>query len=254
MENNFYKGRLLVKVSETREAMGRLASAEAVEYIKDLMSKKREVNIIFAAAPSQNDFLSNLLTSDVDWSKVNAFHMDEYVGIASDAPQGFANFLSTRIFSKMNFASVNLINSMAEDPELECERYAALLKKYPIDIVFLGIGENGHLAFNDPHVAFFDDPKSVKIVDIDEVCRQQQVNDGCFESIDQVPTHAFTITMPDLVQVNKLFVIVPTAIKANAIKGTCDGSITTDCPSSILRTHKDATLYIDRDSAGLLNL
>ena len=135
---------------------------------------------------------------------------------------------------------MNYIDPKAADPAAECERYAGLLRQMPADIVFLGIGENGHLAFNDPHVAFFDDPLTVKTVDLDPACIRQQVNDGCFKTIEEVPTHAYTITMP-------------TIAKANAIKGTCDGPIVTSCPASILRTHRDCTLYADRDSASLVS-
>ena len=145
------------------------------------------------------------------------------------------------------------IDSKAADPAAECERYAGLLRQMPADIVFLGIGENGHLAFNDPHVAFFDDPLTVKTVDLAPACIRQQVNDGCFKTIEEVPTHAYTITIPELLFVKKLYAIVPTIAKANAIKGTCDGPIVTSCPASILRTHRDCTLYVDRDSASLVS-
>lgn len=252
MVEQFNKGRLKVKVSDTRAELGNVASAEVAAYINELLKEKQEVNIVFASAPSQNEFLQGLLDSDVDWSRVNAFHMDEYVGIDPRAPQAFGQFLRDRIFTKKKFKSVNYMDSKATDPQAECERYASLLRQMPTDIVFLGIGENGHLAFNDPHVAFFDDPLTVKVVDLDPVCIQQQVNDGCFSKLEDVPTHAYTITIPELLFVKKLYAIVPSKAKANAIKGTCDGPITTQCPASILRTHKDCTLYVDRDSAALV--
>lgn len=246
------KGRLKVKIAETRDELGRVAAKEVGEYIRTLLTEKEDVNIVFASAPSQNDFLKYLLEEDIDWSKVNAFHMDEYIGIDPEAPQAFGQFLRDRIFTKKIFKSVNYIDSKAADPKAECARYASLLKKMPIDIVFLGIGENGHLAFNDPHVAFFDDPLTVKTVDLDPVCINQQVNDGCFKTIEEVPTRAYTITIPELLFVKKLYAIVPTIAKANAIKGTCDGPIWSACPASMLRTHKDCTLYVDRDSASLV--
>ena len=166
--------------------------------------------MIFAAAPSQNDVLL-ALTEDksIDWTRVNAFHMDEYVGLPKDAPQGFGNFLSAHIFSLAPFKSVNYIDCTAENPEAECERYAELLKNNPTDIVVMGIGENGHIAFNDPWVADFNDEKWVKVVPLDEVCRNQQVNDGCFAHVDEVPTHALTLTVPTLVRAPWLFCIVP---------------------------------------------
>lgn len=254
MYKEIVKGRLKVKISENRNALGELAAKEISDYIIRLQQEKGEVNIVFASAPSQNEFLANLLKSDIDWSKINAFHMDEYIGIDPEAPQSFGKFLKDRVFSKVQCKSVHYMNPAAADPQAECDRYAALLKQLPVDIVFLGIGENGHLAFNDPHVAFFDDPLSVKIVDLSPECRAQQINDGCFKTLDEVPTHATTITIPELLYVNKLYAIVPTKAKANAIKATCDGPISTVCPASILRTHKDVTLYVDTDSASLISL
>lgn len=253
MVTELTKGRLKVKISDTRAELGQVAAREVGAYIRELMKEKDEVNIVFASAPSQNEFLANLLLEDIEWNRINAFHMDEYIGIDPNAPQAFGQFLRDRIFSKKDFKSVNYIDSKAADPQKECERYASLLKKMPTDIVFLGIGENGHLAFNDPHVAFFDDPLTVKTVDLDPVCIQQQVNDGCFARIEDVPTRAYTITIPELLFVKKLFAIVPTIAKANAIKGTCDGPIVSSCPASILRTHRDCTLYVDRDSASLVS-
>ena len=253
MTTKLTKGRLKVSISDNRKELGEVAAAEISAYIKQLLSEKDEVNIVFASAPSQNDFLACLNTYDIDWSRVNAFHMDEYIGIDPTAPQSFGEFLRERIFSKHSFKSVNYIDSLAKDPEEECKRYGDLLHAHPIDIVFLGIGENGHLAFNDPHVAFFDDPLTVKTVDLDPVCIQQQVNDGCFARLEDVPTRAFTITIPELLFVKKLYAIVPTINKANAIKGTCDGPIVSACPASILRTHRDCTLFVDRDSASLIS-
>ncbi|NDV78196.1 glucosamine-6-phosphate deaminase [Dysgonomonas sp. 511] len=254
MATEIMKGRLKVKISDSRAELGELAAKEIAGYIMELQGRKDEINIIFASAPSQNEFLANLLKYDIDWGKVNAFHMDEYIGIDSEAPQAFGKFLKDRVFSKVKCKSVHYMDSMAADPQAECERYAALLKQMPVDMVFLGIGENGHLAFNDPHVAFFDDPLAVKIVDLSPECRAQQINDGCFETLDQVPTHAITITIPELLHIDKLYAIVPTKAKANAIKGTCDGSISPLCPASILRTHKDVTLYVDVDSASLVDM
>lgn len=253
MTTQLIKGRLKVKISDTRAELGEVAAAEVAAYITELLAAKDQVNIVFASAPSQNDFLQNLLLHDIDWSRVNAFHMDEYIGIDPHAPQSFGQFLRDRIFTKKSFKSVNYMDSKAADPAAECARYAALLRQMPIDIVFLGIGENGHLAFNDPHVAFFDDPLVVKTVDLAPACIAQQVNDGCFKTLEEVPTHAYTITIPELLHVKKLYAIVPTIAKANAIKGTCDGPIVTACPASILRTHNDCTLYVDRDSASLVS-
>ena len=249
----FKKDNLQIKIYDTRPVMGEKAAIEAAEYIKQLLSKKESINIVFAAAPSQNEFLVALLNLDVEWEKINAFHMDEYIGLDIAAPQGFGNFLKGKIFSKAPFRSINYLDGQNKDSKAACDSYTILLKENPIDVVFMGIGENGHIAFNDPHVAFFDDKDMVKVVDLDEKCRQQQVNDGCFSSIDKVPTHALTLTIPALMSADRIFCIVPAKTKAEAVKNTVEGEITEDCPASVLRRHKNATLYVDADSASLLS-
>lgn len=178
--------------------------------------------------------------------------MDEYTGLDKDAPQGFGNFLKAHIFGLANFKSVNYIDISAIDPDKEAIRYGKLLLDNPTDIVIMGIGENGHIAFNDPPVADFSDDKVVKVVKLDEICRQQQVNDGCFKSIDEVPTHAMTLTVPTLVKAPYLFCIVPCSTKANAVYETVNGTIDEHCPASVLRTHDSAKLYLDADSSKLL--
>jgi glucosamine-6-phosphate deaminase len=178
--------------------------------------------------------------------------MDEYIGLDKNAPQGFGNFLERAIFGIAPFKSVNYIRIDAPDAELECERYSALLRENPVDIVVLGIGENGHIAFNDPPFADFGDEKLVKSVKLDEVCRNQQVNDGCFASLSDVPTHALTLTVPALMAGSELYCIVPAKTKAHAVRETLMGEITPDCPASVLRTHKCATLYLDPDSSSLI--
>lgn len=236
---------LEIKVYDTRDEMGACAAKEAAAYIRELMTKKDEVNIIFAAAPSQNDFLLHLSKEEIEWGRINAYHMDEYIGLAKDAPQGFGNYLAEHIFNLVPFKSVNYIYDENKTPEQICADYEKLLNDNPADIIFMGVGENGHIAFNDPHVAFFDDPLGVKIVDLDQKCRNQQVNDGCFATIDDVPTHAITLSIPIMMKAGRLFVIVPTALKAEAIGKVYNGEITQECPASILRTHKAATLYTD---------
>ncbi len=241
---------LIYKVYENREEMGRAAAAEAAKTIKRLLAEKDEINIIFAAAPSQNEFLTALLADkEVDFSRINAFHMDEYIGLPSDAPQGFGNFLKRALFDKAPFKTVNLIDSSAIDANAECERYSELLRQKPCDIVCMGIGENGHIAFNDPHVADFDDPETVKVVSLDEVCRMQQVNDGCFARLEDVPKYALTLTIPALLAPEYIFCVVPAKTKANAVKATVNGPVSASCPATALRRHKKAVLYADKDSA-----
>ena len=249
----FVQDKLQVKIFENRTAMGAAAATDIKARIATLLAEKAEINMIFAAAPSQNDVLLSLVEDkSIEWNRINAYHMDEYIGLDKDAPQGFGNFLKAHIFGLVPFKSVHYIDITTADPEKEAERYGALLQANPTDIVVMGIGENGHIAFNDPPVADFKDPKWVKPVALDEVCRQQQVNDGCFAKIEDVPTHAMTLTVPTLVRAPYLFCIVPAPTKANAVKETLTGSIDEHCPASILRLQEHAVLYLDDQSSKLL--
>ena len=247
---------LEVKISKSRDEMGRAAAFDIHERILALLRQKPEINIIFAAAPSQNEVLEQLTAfDDIDWSRISAYHMDEYIGLSSeDLDKSFGYYLNEHIFNKVPFKSINLINGSATDAEEECGRYERLLLSNPTDIVVMGIGENGHIAFNDPWVADFNDPKIVKKVELDEVCRNQQVNDGCFECLDRVPTHALTLTCPTLFSGTHLFCIVPAKTKAQAVKQTLCGEINEKCPATILRKHKSAVLYLDNDSSSLLDI
>ena len=244
---------LTVKKYTTREEMGAAAAKDIRNAIRALLEKKAEINVIFAAAPSQNEVLRALVESDVDWSRVNAYHMDEYIHLPPDAPQCFGNFLTGKIFGKVPFKSVNLIDSTAPDAQAECDRYEAILRANPADIIILGIGENGHIAFNDPWVANFKDDRLVRIVALDDVCRQQQVNDGCFATLEEVPKIAMTLTCPVFIRAPQLFCIVPALAKANAVKRTLEGAISEECPATVLRSHGNAVLYLDADSASKLS-
>ena len=249
----FQTDRLLVKIYGDRQNMGRAAADDIAVRLRELLRDKKEVNVIFAAAPSQNETLEALSAEpNIEWERVNAFHMDEYVGLAANAPQGFGNFLREHIFSKLPFHSVHYLNGSSSDIAEECRRYGGLLDRYPADVVCLGIGENGHIAFNDPAVADFHDPSSVKEVALDSVCRTQQVHDGCFQSLSDVPTHALTLTVPALMRGGSLFCVVPASTKAEAVRHMLTEKISENCPAGILRTHACASLYLDKDSAGLL--
>jgi len=245
--------RLTVKIYDSRASMGKLAAEEVAAKIKEVAAKKGEVNMIFASAPSQNEFLAGLLADkNIPWEKVNTFHMDEYINLDKDAPQGFGNFIKDRLWGKLNLKSMNFLNGNAADTAAECKRYGDLLVKYPADIVCMGIGENGHLAFNDPGIAKFGDTELVKVVTLDEVCRQQQVNDGCFASLDLVPKYALSLTIPALVDKGDLYCIVPAKTKARAVYDTVKGFVTELVPATILRMKDTATLYLDQDSSYLL--
>ncbi|MRX46164.1 glucosamine-6-phosphate deaminase [Pedobacter sp. HX-22-1] len=239
-------------ILENREELGKTAAIAAATCIQQLLQTKDYINLIFAAAPSQNEFLSNLLKLSINWERINAFHMDEYVGLSEDAPQGFGNFLRRNIFDQVHFKSVHFINGQAVSAQEECARYTKLLQKFPPDIVLMGIGENTHIAFNDPHVADFQDKEIVKVVDLDSACRQQQVNDGCFSSLVEVPLYAITLTVPILVSAPHIFCMVPGEKKSEAVLHTLKSEISEKYPSTILRTHPNVNLFLDKDSAKLL--
>ncbi|QEM10181.1 6-phosphogluconolactonase [Mucilaginibacter rubeus] len=244
---------LNVIILADRQALGAKAAADAAVTINKLLSEKEHINIIFAAAPSQSAFLESLKNDDsVEWERINAFHMDEYLGLPADAPQSFGNFLKEAIFGHANFRSINYINGNTTDINTERKRYARLLNQNPPDIVFMGIGENTHLAFNEPFQADFNDPEIIKIVTLDPVCRQQQVNDGCFKQLEDVPVKALTLTIPVLVAAKYIFCMVPGINKADAVRKTLNEPVSVEFPSTILREHHNATLYLYTQSASLL--
>lgn len=245
---------LLVRTYDDRTQLGKDAAEMVSKKIQELQQNKDYVYIIFASAPSQNEFLETLAkATNIDWKKVVAFHMDEYIGLDLAHPQSFGYFLKENLFDKVPIHHVHYIQGDSSNIEEECERYEQLLRTYPVDIVCMGIGENTHIAFNDPHVANFDDPYWVKIVDLDDKSRQQQVNDGCFNSFDDVPTHAITLTVPALLQGKFLYCMVPGKNKARAVYQTLYEGVDSRYPSTILRTHQNAHLFIDRESAQYLH-
>lgn len=253
MKKEMIADKLRVYCYETRQEMGQAAASALHSKLLELLESEEHINMLFAAAPSQNEMLSCLSSyNDIPWERINALHMDEYVGLPADAPQGFGNFLRRAIFDKKPFRTVSFLNGNADCIDSECSRYAKLLEEYPLDIACIGIGENGHIAFNDPHVADFNDPKVVKCVELDQRCRQQQVNDGCFENLCQVPKKALTLTVPTIFKAKYIFCVVPAITKAEAIKNTVEGEIGEYCPATVLRRHDNAILYLDADSASQL--
>ena len=248
----FKKDFLEIKVFDTRKELGEVAASDLRETILRLFEKQEFINIVFASAPSQLEFLEALRTfKDIEWQRINAFHMDEYINLPIDAPQRFGNFLKIHLFDLLPFRSVHYLNGDQGISD-ECKRYTDLLHEYPLDIVCFGIGENGHIAFNDPHVADFNDPFWVKLVNLDLICRQQQVNDGCFHDISEVPTHALTLTISALREANHFFCMVPGKTKANALYHTFFDEVSEALPATCLRQLKHSTVYADKDSASML--
>ena len=246
--------RLAIEIHPDRAAMGRAAARAAAAYLQGVIAAQGGARVIFACAPSQDEFLAALIDPaqcgvSLDWSRVTAFHMDDYVGLTADAPQSFRSYLLRHLLSRVPIGKVHPIVAEEKDREAMRARYTAALNQKPIDLICLGIGENGHIAFNDPPVADFDDPALVKIVELDHACRQQQVNDGCFPDLAAVPRHAFTLTIPVFRQAQRLILSVPGPRKAAAVAATVRGPISTACPASILRQHPNATLYVDLAAA-----
>lgn len=245
---------LMVEIHSDRSAMGQAAAACAGDLLRLALRSKGEARIIVASAPSQNELIAGLVKSpDIDWSRVTVFHMDEYVGLPADDAATFRAYQREHLLAKLTPAAFHGICGEASDPRAECERYAALLSESPVDLVCMGIGENGHIAFNDPPAADFEDPKLVKVVKLDHACRQQQVNDGCFPTLSAVPTHAISLTCPALMSARAAVCVVPGLRKAAAVQATLQGPVSPSCPASILRRHPNATLFLDTDSASLLN-
>ena len=251
-------GRLAVEVHPDRVALGRAAARAVAAHLHGVIARQGEARVIFACAPSQNEFLAALVDPAhcglaLDWSKITAFHMDDYVGLTAAHPQSFRHYLQEHLLSRVALGRFYPLPAEEPDMAAVAARYTAWLREKPIDLICMGIGENGHIAFNDPPVADFEDPQLVKVVELDRVCRQQQVNDGCFPTLDAVPHHAFTLTVSVFRQARRLSIHVPGPRKAEAIRATVQGPITTVCPASILRLHTEATLYIDTAAAGLLS-
>jgi len=209
--------------------------------------------VMLATGNSQLDFLAVLVTyTDIDWSRVTAFHMDEYVGLPPTHSASFQKYMRERVAARLPFRAFHYLQGDTGDAQAEADRYAALLHAHPLDLTCCGIGENGHLAFNDPPVADFEDPVAVKIVALEPASRRQQVAEGHFPTIDDVPTHAITVTIPALLRAARVLAIVPEARKAVPVRDALEGPISTACPASYLRTQPHATLYLDAESASLL--
>jgi glucosamine-6-phosphate deaminase len=250
----FQVGTATVEVHPNSQAAGRAAAQAASTELIKLAKAHRSVGVIFATGASQFEILNELTRlADMPWEQIRGFHMDEYVNLAADHPASFRRYLRERLTGKVRMKEFFEIDGSAPDPKQTSQDYATKLRLADPQVCFLGIGENGHLAFNDPAEADFTDPLDAKVVLLDAQCRQQQMAEGWFTSVEQVPDHAITLTIPALLRVPKLIVSVPGIRKAKIVRRAFKEGISTECPATILRTHPDATIYLDLDSASELD-
>ena len=240
-----------IRIAHDSDALGSAAARDIAAAIRLGLQHADTVRIIFAAAPSQSAMLRHLRTEPgIEWHRVIAFHMDEYIGLPMDAPQRFAHWLQQEFFAHVPVRAFHPMEPV-DDPDAACLRYAKLLLLAPVDLVLLGIGTNAHLAFNDPP-ADLNDPATVKLVTLDRMCREQQVFDGCFPDLDAVPTQAMTLTVPALLAGRKLFCCIPGAHKRDAVRAMLHEPVSGLVPATALRTHSDCRVYLDESSAALI--
>jgi glucosamine-6-phosphate deaminase len=236
-----------------KEAMGEAAAGFVAKTLRKSIAEQGFARVIFATGASQYAFLAALVEiSDVDWSKVQAFHLDEYLGLPKTHPASFRKYLNERLFSHLSFGAIHMLDGMSEDRQAECARYGALLATAPIDVACIGIGENGHLAFNDPP-ADFEAPSLVHVVELDARSRQQQVGEGHFATLDDVPTRALTLSIPAIMQAKVISCVVPDERKAEAVQCALEGPITPDCPGSVMRRHPAVHMWCDEPAVSRLS-
>lgn len=252
--SNYRSGNLKVEIYPTREAAGVAAAQLAADSMVQLSSKNDSFAVIFATGASQIDTLRALVgIPRLPWGKITGFHMDEYLDLPATHPASFRRYLREKLTQKVQMKQFFEVDGTAPDPDEECRNYARTIRAADPQLCLLGIGENGHLAFNDPPGADFNDPEDMKIVVLDPMCRQQQAAEGWFQSLDEVPQRALTLTIPTLFRVPKLIVSVPGQRKAKIVRRSLEEPVSTDCPATLLRTHPDATLFLDQESAAELD-
>ncbi len=250
---SFQVDSLPVRVYPTQDDMSAAVAAEVQQYLREVIARQGSAAAILATGNSQIQFLARLVAlGGVDWSAVTLFHMDEYLGIGADHPASFRRYLRERVESLVHPRTFHYLGGDAGQPLDEIDRYSSLLRAQTIDLCCLGVGENGHIAFNDPPVARFDDPHLVKLVKLDDACKMQQVKEGHFASLETVPPYAFTLTVPALCSAKRMMCVAPETRKAEAVHALLRGPVSTDCPASFLRTQPQCTLFLDRDSAARL--
>jgi glucosamine-6-phosphate deaminase len=249
---SFKKDLLSVNIYESRLSLSRAAAADVAARMRERLAEKEWISMVFAPAASATDFIAALVEMrDIAWERVIGFHLDEYIG---PNKQKIGAFAKTLLFDRVPFREVHYLNGGAADIDAECARYADLLRQYPLDIACIGIGENGHLAYNEPHNADFNDPAWVKRITLDDVSRAQAVKDGTFAALDEVPDEALTMTIPAICAASEIFVVVPDERKCHAVQRTLTGEIAETCPASYLRKCEHSRLYLDLDSASLLQI
>ena len=239
-----------VKVLNSKSALGAEAAGKGVTYIIQALKEKGSANIILATGASQFEMLAELVKAEVDWSKVTVFHLDEYIGIPESHPASFRKYLKERFVELVHPAAFHAIDGEG-DPQQECARLGKIIEKHPIDVAFVGIGENGHLAFNDPP-ADFDTRDPFIVVELDEDCRSQQMGEGWFPTLEDVPREAISMSIRQIMKSSAIICSVPDGRKARAVRNTLEEPVSQLIPASILTTHKDAWLYLDQHSASLL--
>lgn len=241
-----------VRVLPDKRTLGQAAAADAAAILRDTIARKGSANVVAATGAAQFEFLSALTgTPGIDWKKTVFFHLDEYVGLPDTHPASFRRFLRERIVDRVHPGTFHFIEGDAADPAAECRRLGDLIRKHPIDVSFVGIGENGHLAFNDPP-ADFDAQEPYLVVELDEACRRQQLGEGWFPTFDDVPRRAISMSIAQVLRTQRILCIVPDARKAKAVKASLQGGISPLRPASALQKHAATTVYLDPDSAALL--
>ncbi len=241
-----------IVVCKDKEELGKLAAERGASLIRCAIEEKGEANIILATGASQFEMLAHLVKADVDWTKVTAFHLDEYIGLPETHPASFRRYLKERFASRVPLRQFHFVNGDAPDPHAECRRLGDLISRHPIDVAFVGIGENGHLAFNDPP-ADFETEEPYLVVELDEACRKQQLGEGWFSSLDEVPTRAISMSIRQILKSRTIICSVPDLRKAQAVQKAVEGPVTPQVPSSILQRHPQTFLYLDPESASLLS-
>jgi glucosamine-6-phosphate deaminase len=245
--------KLRVEVHDDATTLAHRAAAVAAGALRRAVEDRGVAHAMFATGNSQRRFVEALVAhEEAPWHDVVVFHMDEYVGVGPDHPAGFQRWIRERIVEPTTPRAAHYLDGLA-DPADECDRYGALLRAHPLDLCCLGIGENGHLAFNDPPVADFEDPLDVKVVELDAACRAQQVHEGHFPTVDAVPGLAMTVTIPALLRAGEVVAVVPEARKADPVRRALLDPVSTACPASALRRQANAVLLLDDESSALLD-